>query len=253
MSALIVAIHDVAPDTFESCAALVKTLEKIGPVRFSLLVVPFYHRHHFISQNTVFLRWLRKREQLGDEIVLHGFTHTDDQTVRWPWDRLKRRVYTHGEGEFAALTDAQARARLAFAKNCLNSLDFSPKGFVAPAWLFPSSLLTILPEYGFSYTTTLRKLITLPGKNTVPLPTIVYSTRSAWRKHMSRIYNQIRYFSAKESLFLRIALHPGDVDTTILTHSQYILTKALEKRPSLTKYEVALQCGAAISSSLSYR
>jgi len=41
MSSLIVAIHDVAPDTFEACATIVKALERQGPIRFSLLVVPF--------------------------------------------------------------------------------------------------------------------------------------------------------------------------------------------------------------------
>jgi predicted deacetylase len=252
MSSLIVAIHDVAPATFEACATIVKVLEKQGPIRFSLLLVPFYHRQRFISQHADLLKWLKRREQLGDEIVLHGLTHTDDQIIQYPWDRMKRRVYTT-EGEFAALSIAEAKKRLIFARSCLDALEFSVNGFVAPAWLFPPFLLDLLAESGFSYTTTLRKLIVLPQQTAITLSTIVYSTRSAWRKQVSLLYNQMRYLGAKQTDPLRIVLHPGDVDATILAHSQRLLKKALAKRQSLTKYETILQCGAVTSSSLRYR
>ena len=54
---------------------------------------------------------MAERQAAGDELVLHGWSHSDDGPApKGPREWIRRRMLTH-EGEFSALDEAAAYAR----------------------------------------------------------------------------------------------------------------------------------------------
>ena len=112
-SPLMVVLHDVAPQTWHRYAALIEELDR-RRIPCSLLVVPDYHGMGELRAHLDFVGALQIRQAQGDEIVLHGFLHQDREPLGLsPLQWLVRRIYTAGEGEFAALSAPRALARVA--------------------------------------------------------------------------------------------------------------------------------------------
>src|SRR5262245_32607611 len=108
--AMSVTIHDVAPATQEQCERLIARIESIGPLPMTLLIVPRYHHQR---PTPAFERWIEARVRRGDELALHGLTHLDEAIPgRGLFARVRRRWYTAGEGEFAALGRTEALDRI---------------------------------------------------------------------------------------------------------------------------------------------
>ena len=78
MKALCVALHDVAPETWPQCAALLDLLDGLGVSPLTLLVVPDWHARGRIDADAGFVRAIEHRRARGDEIALHGYFHRDD-------------------------------------------------------------------------------------------------------------------------------------------------------------------------------
>src|SRR5579884_1177916 len=111
--ALCIALHDVAPATWPHCARWLDLLDALGAPPLTLLVVPNFHGRGRIDRDPAFCRAIERRLAGGDELALHGYDHRDaapaPRGARAWW---RRRVLTAGEGEFAALDEAQARERI---------------------------------------------------------------------------------------------------------------------------------------------
>lgn len=200
-------IHDVAPPTWRDCQRLVEALERLGLAPLSLLAVP---RYHGAARSPAFERWLVQRAQAGDEVLLHGYEHRDPSPLRGPWQRLQRRVYTRGEGEFAALTRWEAQTRLQAGRAWLDALGLRPAGFVAPAWLLSRGSWQALVDQPFLYTCTLRQVVLLPQGPTLRCQAQVWSTRSRWRRTASAWWNAALLHAQATHPLLRLELHPGD-------------------------------------------
>src|SRR3569623_66134 len=217
--ALCVSLHDVAPATWPACRRLLAKLDGIGPLPVRLLVVPAYH-------------------------------HLDERVPgSRPLDWLQRRVYTAGEGEFAALAAADAHHRLLRGWDMLTRrLHWPIAGFVAPAWLLGPGARAALTQLPFRYTTTLRSIYRLPDWHETAAPSLVYSVRSAWRRALSRRWNRWLYSRSANLPLLRAGLHPADADhPNVVDDWCALLQRALEQRRPLTKRDwVEGACGAAM-------
>src|SRR5699024_3603675 len=109
-------------------------LDRQGGIRNSLLVVPDFHRQAPVCSDAAFCRALDKRQQLGDELVLHGYTHTDDAPPPRSFrEILRRRILTH-EGEFAALSWEESTRRIQAGLALCRELGWRVEGFVPPGW-----------------------------------------------------------------------------------------------------------------------
>ena len=172
-----VALHDVAPAHWQACRDILADLEAAGSFPVSLLVVPRYHGK---ARDHGFEHWLRERQAGGDEIVLHGYSHLDTGSPAGLFDHLKRRCYTRGEGEFAALTQQQAWMRLHAGQHWLADAHLQASGFVAPAWLLSEGSRQALRCHGFDYTCTLRQLVLLDSGRALCSQAQVWSSASAW-------------------------------------------------------------------------
>ncbi|HEY6943202.1 DUF2334 domain-containing protein, partial [Dokdonella sp.] len=136
MARLCIAIHDVAPATWPACDRLLALVDALGAPPLTLLVVPDWHRRGAIDADRAFRRAIDARVARGDELALHGLVHLDEATPpRRALDRLRRRVLTAGEGEFAALDEGEALARIDAGLERFSRCGWAARGFVAPAWL----------------------------------------------------------------------------------------------------------------------
>lgn len=205
-----VSIHDVAPATWEACSRLLELLAP-GAVAATLLVVPRYHGGPAADEVPGFGAELRARVAGGDEISLHGYLHRDDAgPPRGPLDWARRRLYTAAEGEFAALAEAEAARRLAAGLRCLTAMGLAVRSFVAPAWLLGPGSRRALAGTQLDYTASRDALIRIHDGSRVAAPSLVWSTRSAWRRRLSAQVNARRLQQHGASPLVRLALHPAD-------------------------------------------
>jgi predicted deacetylase len=244
-----VSLHDVAPETWPACRRLLSLLEPFG-VPVTLLVVPHFHGDRRLDEDRSFVRALRARVAGGDEVALHGYYHVDDapapDTLRG-W--FARRVLTAAEGEFAALDAVEAGRRLAAGARLLARAGVPPAGFVAPAWLLGAGALAALADTDLAWTSTRDTLYALPSFTAVQAPSLVYSTRSAWRRATSRHWNRWRLARLADEPRLRVALHPAEADhPAVLAEWTGLLgTLARPRRPVLESAWLPVRASASSS------
>jgi predicted deacetylase len=242
---LCVVLHDVAPARWDGCQRVVahvrRCAEQAGvELPLTLLVVPRMHGDAALPAR--YLRWLHRMAGAGHELCLHGLTHHDEgPPARGLREHLLRRHYTASEGEFAALTQAEALARLREGRAWAKALGLTMDGFVAPAWLMNPASLGAVSKAGFRYTCTLTEVIALPQRQALQAPSLVFSTRAGWRRQLSRVWNTHLAHRARDTRLLRLELHPGDADhADILRCWTGLLTDALRSRMPLRLGEAAM-------------
>lgn len=209
--AVCVVLHDVSPATWPACQSLLEAVDALGRIPVTLLVVPEHHRGQAIDDAPGFAKAIETRLRRGDEVAVHGCFHLDDLDGKMSLaDRFMRRLYTAGEGEFAALDEATASERLARGLASFRRLGWPVAGFVAPAWLLGPGARAALGRSAFRYTSTRRDLYTLPDWQSHGSPSLVWSVRSSWRRRGSVLFNTLMRRRLRRELLLRLGLHPAD-------------------------------------------
>ncbi|MGJ8523255.1 hypothetical protein R84981_001952 [Carnimonas sp. R-84981] len=207
----IVALHDIAPQTWQDYRPFVERMDALGNVRMSWLVVPDFHHQSATFEDPAFLDLLESRLAKGDELVLHGYYHCDDapapKTVR---DYYMRRLYTY-EGEFYPIDEQQARERLERGIELFAQRRWPLDGFVAPAWLMGEGTRKALKELPFRYTSDPGHFYELPSFTAHRVPTLVWSARAAWRRAMSKVVNDVSKWQYRQLPTIRMGLHPIDM------------------------------------------
>jgi predicted deacetylase len=209
--AVAIVLHDVAPPTWPLYETFVESLDAIGPVPLTLLVVPDFHCHGGPGTDRVFRTAIEARLARGDEVAMHGYNHSDELPLRFnPLDFFWRRIYTH-EGEFAALDEGEARRRLERGLVMFTGFGWPVTGFVAPAWLMNRATRTALADLPFLYTSNPAGLILLPQWQLQYAPSLVWSSRSDLRRRVSRRWNERRLRKSADADLIRLGLHPIDM------------------------------------------
>ncbi len=210
--ALIVSIHDVSPHTRAECEEIFAQLAQLGLKTCTWLVVPDYHRRGHIRDDADFCAWLCAIEGAGHEIVIHGYHHQRERRANDSLlDRLVTRIYTADEGEFYDLERDRARVLVQRALEEFREIGLKPEGFIAPAWLLSAPAEEALKDAGFQYTTRLRHVRDLHSGRTSDSQSLVWSTRSWWRRVVSVLWNRALFRRLADHPLMRIAIHPGDI------------------------------------------
>jgi predicted deacetylase len=233
---LVVAIHDVAPRTLDACRAIAARLDATGVAPLALLVVPAFHGDPPFGCGSETARWLRARQARGDEVVLHGYRHLADRTPRPLGDRFRARLLSAGEGEFLALGEAEASARLSAGLDALAAAGLGrPEGFVAPAWLLGEPSRLAASRLGFAYTTTRRRIDDLARDLRYRAPAVSLSCRTPLRAALSRIVAPCLWRAAARAPALRAALHPIDLRApAALEAALGLILAEARRRPTVT-------------------
>ena len=209
--AFIVSLHDVSPASWPLYRDFIDWLDRRGGIRSSLLMVPDFHRRAPVRNNAAFCRALDERQRLGDELVLHGYTHTDEAPPpRFPREILRRRILTH-EGEFAALDWEESTRRIQAGLALCREFGWRVEGFVPPGWMSNPHSERAINEGGFRYRTDNQALYALPEGHRFEMPTLVMSSRSAWRRRLFAALNRRRLNRYRDAAMIRLALHPVDL------------------------------------------
>jgi predicted deacetylase len=230
---LIVSLHDAHPGSHAAIAEQIAFLAQYGIDRGSILVVPEFHHCGSVLQDKAFCEAITTWQERGHEIVLHGYFHDRQES---PPDKLSTlfwtRLYTNREAEFLDLPDATARLRLERGRSLFASQGWRVRGFVAPAWLMAPNLIGLLAELGFAYTTRLREIIPLsPGVNQpAASQSLCYSTRAAWRRLGSAVWNKRLYGRLRDTNLIRLSLHPRDLEFPLLRRQIDQILRASLKR-----------------------
>ena len=239
-----VVLHDVAPARWAGCVRVLTQLEQLAQeagvaLPLTLLVVPRMHGQQHMP--AAFLRWLKRLSRGGHELALHGLTHRDEAPAATGLaEHAMRRWYTAGEGEFASLDRSSAEARLAAGRAWAAGHGLPMQGFVAPAWLLSEPAWEAVQAAGFDYTCTLTRVVALPGRERLEARSMVFSTRSAWRRVVSVLWNGCLARHQRNAPLLRFELHPGDADDAAVRRCwSRVLAQALRERQPLRLAEVA--------------
>lgn len=186
--------------------------------------------------NEGFRDWLQEQQEVGHEIVLHGFFH---ERARRPnessRDKVVTRFYTADEGEFYDLAYDQARALIEEAQREFAEHGFRPSGFIAPAWLLGAEAERAAIDAGMTYTTTLRRVRDFVARQEIASQSLVYSVRSSWRRGISLGWNRWLFSRLTNNALLRLSLHPPDIShPEIWRQVRELITAALRDRAPTT-------------------
>jgi predicted deacetylase len=216
---LIVSLHDAHPGSHAAILEQISFLAGYGITRSSILVVPEFHHQGAVTRDPAFCAAATGWQDAGHELILHGYFH---DRMESPPERLATlfwtRLYTSGEAEFLDLPPDIAQARLERGRALFDSLGWRAAGFVAPAWLMADGLTVLLAGLGFAYTTRLREIIPLlPGvQPLVDSQSLCYSTRAAWRRVASGIWNKRLFARLRQTSLVRLSLHPRDLEFPLI-------------------------------------
>ena len=209
----VVSLHDIAPCTHKASARIIEALKHAGIRTASLLVVPNYHRQGGAIEDKNFVSWLRDLEARGYEIVIHGYFH---ERPRRAGERIKEkfmtRFYTQDEGEFFELDYDEAFARITRARDEFEAAHLSPIGFVAPAWLLNHAGERAARDAGMQYITRIDSVVDLLTNERELTRSLVYSTRSKWRRTVSLGWNAVLARSLEMRELARLSIHPPDFE-----------------------------------------
>lgn len=241
--AVTVVLHDVTPASWPAYLDFIGAVDAMGGVPLTLLVVPDFHRQFHLDRFPDFRNAIEQRIARQDETVLHGYYHHDDRPQSHnPVDWFMRRIYTQ-EGEFYRLDEMHARQRLEQGLELFGRYHWPVAGFVAPAWLMSTGTQAALRGFPLRYTSDLKGLIRLPDWRRLDSPTLVWSSRSAWRRQVSHRWNRWLLTQSASSPLVRLGLHPVDMQ-----HKEAVrfwlktLETLLATRVPLTKEQWVNRC-----------
>ncbi|MBU6404721.1 MAG: polysaccharide deacetylase family protein [Proteobacteria bacterium] len=234
---LCIALHDVAPATWDACRVWLDELDALDAHALTLLLVPDFHARGGFEHVPAVVRALQQRATRGDELAQHGLVHLDQAPApRTPVAWLRRRVLTAGEGEFAALDESAAALRLARGRELLGAAGLRVEGFVAPAWLASVGTWRALRAAGYAWTSDHRALYDLAQATRHAAPVLTASPRSAWRRGASRVWLTALLHATRAAPLLRVGLHPADVAHPALLRAwRDVLRELLAQRACSTK------------------
>jgi len=215
MRTLAVALHDVEPATFERCALIRDWLDDLGVARVTLLVIPAPRLHPFTVRSPELTDWLLDRVDAGDAIAQHGLQHWRTRPPALAVRPLRR--WQGGEAaEFPGLDPAATAEVVDAGRRILIAAGLQPRGFVAPAYAYTSSLREHLAA-SFDWWAT---LLGLRGSAPVRSPALCLGTSGPLKRAASPVL--VRAGAAMSGKLLRLDLHPADFD-----HPRHVL--ALER------------------------
>jgi predicted deacetylase len=235
-AALVVSVHDVAPTTRPWVEDIVAEVAHHGAAVCSLLVVPDYHHGGSFTQDRSFVRWLQELEEKGHEIVIHGYFHErprrKNETLS---QKFMTRFYTSDEGEFFDLGYDEAFRRVTKAREEFKAAGLTPRGFIAPAWLLGREAERAVAEAEMEYTTRLAHVHDLRNGNSYQARSIVYSTRSGWRRSASLAWNELLARRLADAPLARVSLHPPDrAHAAIWQQALRLIDALIENRAAMT-------------------
>ncbi|MBC7496542.1 MAG: DUF2334 domain-containing protein [Sphingomonadaceae bacterium] len=212
---LLASVHDVGPRFALEVDALAERLERLlGGPSFAMLVVADHWDGAPLATDRAYARRLRGWADAGVEMFVHGWSHRDPTPTGFAATHM-----TAGEGEFAALSQSEALARMVRAREVVeDATGRAAAGFVAPAWLYSDGARAALTVAGFAIAEDhFRVWRPVDGAVLARGPVITWASRSRLRRQSSLAVAAAARRLLRGQRVVRVAVHPGDThEPTIL-------------------------------------
>jgi predicted deacetylase len=229
---LAVALHDVAPATYERCALIREWLDDLGVDRVTLLVIPAPELHPFFARSPALAAWLLDCRDRGDAIAQHGLQHRRTQRS----NRFARPLRGRAATEFPGLSPEATAACVDAGRRVLELAGVPPRGFVAPGYAYTPALRDQLADR-FDWWATLLGIRHTPVRATPALsPVLCLGTASALKRAASPAL--LRLGSAVSGPLLRLDLHPADFDHPGHVRAVEALLRRAQRRTAVTYDEL---------------
>jgi len=231
-------VHDVTPAHLPRLERIDAQLQRLGVgSRYTMLVVPDFHRRAALAGSPDFARWLRARADAGVEMLLHGFYHVDESRHRGARERWKARTMTASEGEFLGLGRDEAARRLAEGRRLVeDAVGRAIDGFVAPAWLYGPGARAALRDAGFRIAEDHWSVWSpLDGRVLLRSPVVSWASRTPARLASSVLWSKLATIALRPLRVVRVGLHPHDADHEELVREtdRVIAAFSRDRRPLL--------------------
>lgn len=130
----LLSFHDISIDNFDTISPLLEEIRLLASTPFALLIIPD-PKSASSERFDAFKKQLKKWQQEGYELLLHGCSHFSIDSHRLSYQGRLAHILTHGEAEFAGLNQADSATLFKRALSFWNQLELEkPKAFVPPAW-----------------------------------------------------------------------------------------------------------------------
>lgn len=238
--ALVVSIHDVCPRFLAETREWLGILNAWDIRRCSLAVVPRYEDGASACGCGDLMDLLREQLRLGNEVVLHGYTHRRNGR-RLPFPaRIRDALTTRGCAEFCTADAAEARERIARGKRELESALQTPlQGFIPPGWWQAAGMHDVLLSLGFLFCTSTTALSILPRRRRVYAPAITGLPEP--RNVFARLAHAYCFgwlpVHLRRRPLMRMALHPYDLRNPVFRDSVERLLRRLRAERTAMTYE----------------
>jgi len=225
------AVHDASPATWNVLRGMDRVLRQAGVERYAMLVVPGMEGAR-LDRDPGFCSWLRDLSGAGVDMVLHGLTHSGGTECSRPVDRIRRALFTRGEGEFLCLPEEEAAVRLRRGLSLLeDALGHGVRAFTAPAWLYSRGALAALSRGGFRYAESRwREWDPAAGRTLLRSPVLNFAGGCPARRTAAALWVRAGCRILARAPAVRLALHPADFgDPTVKAGTVRVLEGLLER------------------------
>lgn len=202
----LVSVHDVMPETLDPVARLLDLLDTQGVRPVTLLVVP--GRDWQPAQIDRLRQWLAR----GHELAGHGWLHHIERP-RGLYHRLHARLISRNVAEHLALDATGIAALIARNHAWFVHHDLpAPSLYVPPAWAMGAIARRDLAALPFVHHEYLSGVLSARSGRFLPIPLLGYEADTPARAPLIRLWNHINRQRAPASGWLRIGIHPWDLE-----------------------------------------
>ena len=198
------AIHDVAPETFDDVRYLGDALDRLGIRPRVFKVIP---QHLLESRELV--HFLQAEQEAGSEIVLHGYAHRRHGRFHGPWRRrFRARLFARHDAELLTVPPQQLEPLLRDGRSLLATAQLIVRGFCAPGWIEPSGLRPVLRRLGFRYDVRMASIVDLATGHHIWTDWMGYMGAGGRQEQLVGIANLINRRAMPIFPVVKVFLHP---------------------------------------------
>lgn len=236
---LVVSVHDVSPETLEETRFLLSALDRMGIRPRVLKVIP----QHLLDCAPL-LELLRTEQEMGSEIVQHGFSHRRAGPLRGPLRRrLRAALFARDAAEFLSLSSEETASRIASGREILQRAGLSATGFCAPGWLSVTDLQRILGRAGFVYDVLMTSVVDLASNRRIWTDWIGYMGDGRGQERLVGIVDAINRVASPLFRALKVFLHPQGAPDSVACR------RILEGLPGLQRGRTLVTYGQLVAGS----
>lgn len=210
---IVLSIHDVTPKFNSEIKRISDEFDKRAFEARSFGIVPNYERNYDISYDNEFLSWLRKRQEKGDELIFHGYTHFSDKRLYKGFiDWFKGEIFSQGEAEFQNLDYDETKERLKKGSEIMEKLNISSNGFIPPCWITNKASRKAIKDHGFNYMVKSGRIEDFSNNRVIKSKAFFFASHTPFMCLLSRSYDfYLEHIHLMNNSLATIPIHPRNI------------------------------------------